>query len=74
MVYQSEIVLFPINQNEKFKSMRMQFGLSFYYLMSDRVQLGISPSYGLQFNNASIIYAKNLSRLLFPLSLKIAFK
>lgn len=73
MKKQDEIVLFPIDQVERFTSSRLQLGLGFHYAISDRLQLGLTPSYGIQFNNNSTVYAKNLSRILIPLSFKVGF-
>lgn len=69
----SNTVSFPINLSEKFMSYRLEFGLGFYYKFTDHLQLGFTPSYGIQFNTKSSVYAKNLNRILLPLSLKFAF-
>lgn len=68
----SSIIEFSAEQKEKFIGTNLQIGFGFDYRITNRFSVGLAPSYGIQFAKKSSIYAQNLSRILIPITLKIA--
>ncbi|MFT5819662.1 MAG: hypothetical protein ACI8ZM_000887 [Crocinitomix sp.] len=69
----STIIGFSPELKERFTSSILRMGLNFHYQITPKMQVGLAPSFNLQFAKKSSIYAKNSQLFLVPIQLKWAF-
>lgn len=62
----------PYN-TERFNYLKTGAGLNLDYHFTDRMSLGVSPMFLLQFNGKQSFYAKNVRELVLPVNFKIYF-
>ncbi|NOQ72346.1 MAG: hypothetical protein GQ574_10120 [Crocinitomix sp.] len=68
----SSVIGFSPELKERFTGATLRMGLNFHYQITPRMQLGLAPSFNLQFAKQSNIYARKSQLLLVPLQLKWA--
>lgn len=69
----SSILAFPENQKEQFNTFRVGLGFNYNYKFTERVFVGIRPTFYYQLNKASNLLSAPLKELSIPLTVSFGF-